>query len=225
MLGTVVEFFEQEKTNFSFPAAVATAFGNLKMIVKEIKLNSLVVQEGTKGKVVSKDDSQEQIIRTTLVFAGAIYGYAATKNDTELLTFADINSRTILKLRDSEVPAFAEKILDKVDELGAELISFGIDETKRTLARTKLADYEEKFASLGSGRTTKKAAAENIPMLFNKADKLLKVLDKLLLGVKDDNPELFSRYTAARSIYDKRAAHNVDEPVVEELAATTTANS
>mgnify|MGYP001605910363 CR=1 FL=1 len=46
-------------------------------------------------------------------------------------------------------------------------------------------------------------------MLFDKADKKLKVLDKLMLGFKESSPELYSRYNAARVIYDKVSSHKV----------------
>ena len=48
-------------------------------------------------------------------------------------------------------------------------------------------------------------------MLFDKADKKLKVLDKLMLGFKESSPELYSRYNAARVIYDKRGSHKVGD--------------
>ena len=170
-------------------------------------MNEKVIQEGTKGKVISRDDSQAELIQTALVFAGAIYGYAAGKNDLELLTFADLDSSTFAKLRDAEIPLRVEKILDKGDEIGAALIPFGITEENRTLARAKLDDYLQKFGSVNTGKGSKKSAAESTQMLFKKMDKKLKVLDKLMLGFKESNPELYSRYNASRIIYDKKASH------------------
>ncbi|MFA5806619.1 MAG: hypothetical protein WC879_18460 [Melioribacteraceae bacterium] len=177
----------------------------------EIDLNEKIIQEGTKGKVISKDDSQAELIKTALVFAGSIYGYAAGKNDMELLTFADINSSTFNKLRDAEIPLTVEKILDKADALGTSLIPFGITEEKRTSGRAGLNDYLQKFGSVNTGKGSKKSARETNLMLFDKADKKLRVLDKLMLGFKESSPELYSRYNAARVIYDKGSSHKVGD--------------
>lgn len=207
MLGTVSDFYNSEKNSFIALPGVVKTFSDIVAIHKEIKLNEKVIQEGTKGKVVSKDLSQEELVKTALVFAGAIYGYAAGINDNELLTFSDINSKTFNNLRDSEIPLTVEKILDKADELAEALIPFGITQEKRTVAKTKLEDYLEKFGSVNTGKITKKSARETNLMLFIKADQKLKVLDKLMLSFKEINPELFSKYNAARVIYDKASSH------------------
>ncbi|MCX6151726.1 MAG: hypothetical protein NTX22_14480 [Ignavibacteriales bacterium] len=212
MLGVVWKFGESVKESFTGVPAIINGFADIEMIHKEIGLNDNVVKEGTKGKVISKDISQDEIISTGLVFAGAIYGYAADKNDAELITFADINSKTFLKQRDSEIPLFVEKILDKAVELGNGLIPYGITEEKRTAAKEKLDDYLEKFGSVSIGKGTKKSAKETIVNLLDKADKKIKVLDKLMISFKESNPELYSKYTAARVIYDKGGSHKADEP-------------
>ena len=207
MLGAVSNFYEAEKSSFTPLPGVTAAFSDVIMIKKEIDLNEKIIQEGTKGKVISKDDSKAELIKTALVFSGSIYGYAADKNDLELLTFADINSSTFNKMRDAEIPLMVEKILDKADEIGEALIPFGITEEKRTTGRVKLNDYLQKYGSVNTGKGSKKSARETNLMLFEKADKKLKVLDKLMFGFKESNPELYSRYTAARVIYDKGSSH------------------
>lgn len=207
MLGSLALFYETEKANFTGMPGLAAAFSDITGIHKEINLNEKVIQDGTKGKVVSKDVSQEELIKNALVFAGSIYGFASASNNSELLTLTDINSKTLLKLRDSEIPITVEKILDKADELADELIPFGITAEKRSAARTKLDDYLEKFGSVSTGKLTKKTARETNLMLFSKADQKLKVTDRLMLAFKESNPELYSKYTAARVIYDKTGTH------------------
>jgi len=77
MLGTVSEFYTTEKDSFTALPGLVAAFADVIAINKEIDLNEQVVQVGTSGKVVSKDGSQDELIKTALVFAGAIYGFAA----------------------------------------------------------------------------------------------------------------------------------------------------
>ena len=207
MLGTVSGFYGEEKDSFIELPGLVTAFSDVISINKEIDLNEKVVQEGTKGKVISKDDSQVELIKTALVFAGAVYGYAAGKNDLELLTFADISSTTFDRMRDAEVPLRVEKILDKADELGAAVVPFGITEEKRTAGRAGLNDYLQKFGSVNTGKGSKKSAAESTQMLLKKVDKKLKVLDKIMFSFKNTKPDLYSRYETSRIIYDKKASH------------------
>jgi len=206
MLQAVSEFYESEKDAFTGLPGVIAAFSDLGLINKEIDLNLKVIKEGIKGKIVSKDNSQDELIKMSLVFAGAVYGYAAVSNDFELLTFMDISSTSFYNLRDAEIPLLAEKILDKADALGAALIPYGISEEKRTNARAMLNDYLQKFGSVSTGRGSKKSATETNDMLLVKMEKKFKALDRLMLGFKEGSPELYSRYNASRVVYDKRGA-------------------
>jgi hypothetical protein len=221
MIGAVSAFYDEEKDSFTTFLPIVTLFIDVKTIYKEIGLNELVITEGIKGKVAAKDISQEEIIKTALVFAGAIYGYAVAQNNAELQTFADVNSYSFTKLRDSEVPLLVEKILDKADEIGDALSSYNITEDKKTSARSNLNSYLEKYGSVSTGRGTKKTARETNQMLFTKADKKLKVLDKLVLGIKESNSELYSKYDAARVIYDKAASRKTAEEIKTTSAAGT----
>lgn len=223
MLCAVYNVYDTEKEAFnSFPAAAA-AFSDIKMIYKEIELNEKIINQGTKGKVDSKNTAQEQVIRTGLILAGAIYAYAVDKNDYELMTFSDLNSKSFSKLRDSEVPITVDNIIDKAEELGDLLIPFGISVEKKTAARQLLNEYTEKYADLNTGKTSKKTANANVAMLLEKADKKLKVLDKLMLNVKESNAELYSKYNAARVIIDKAGSHKIAAPAGSATSAETTA--
>ncbi|MFA6981284.1 MAG: hypothetical protein WC209_18300 [Ignavibacteriaceae bacterium] len=208
MLGTVSGFYTTEKDSFTALPGLVAAFADVIAINKEIDLNEQVVQVGTSGKVVSKDGSQDELIITALVFAGAIYGYAAKENDLELLTFADMNSNTFHKLRDAEIPLRVEKILEKADELAAALVPFGISEAKRNEGKASLDDYVAKFGSVNMGKGGKKSAAESTKKLLKKVDQKLKVLDKLMLPFRKKDTNLYSRYESARMIYDKGGRHN-----------------
>jgi hypothetical protein len=219
MLGSVANFGETEDGAISGIPALATAFADVKSIYREIGLNENILIEGTHGKVVSKDNSQDEVVKTGLVFAGAIFGYAASINDEELINFADISSVTFDRQRDSEIPLTVEKFLNKADELATELVPYGITDEKRTAARAQLDAYLEKFASLSTGKGIRKAARETINILFKKADKKLKILDKLMYGFKESSPDLHTRYETARIIYDKGMNTKPGEQNTETTAA------
>jgi hypothetical protein len=210
MFGKVWNFGDEEKNNFIDTPTISTLFSDIKMIHREIGLNENITKEGIKGKVVSKNVSQAEIIPMGLAVAGGIYGYAVDKADAELISFSDVNCRTFNKLRDSEIPVLIERILDKADDLGDALLPYGITADFRTEANAKLKDHLGKFASLNTGRGAKKTARETISLLFRQGDKKLKVLDKLMLKYKNKNPQLYSKYEAARIIYDKSGAHRLN---------------
>jgi hypothetical protein len=219
MIGSVANFGETENGALAGIPALVNAFSDIKGFYRELGLNENIMIEGTHGKVVSKNVSQEEIINTGLSLAGAIYGYAALKGNDELMNFADIKRGTFGRQRDSEIPLTVEKYLDKADALGAELVPFGITDERRASARERLNDYLEKFSGLSTGKGVKKAARETINILFEKADKKLKILDKLMVGFKTGDPELYSRYTSARMIYDKGIHVPAEEQKAEEATA------
>lgn len=209
MFGKVWNFGEEERNNFTDTPSIPVLIGDIKMIHREISLNDSIIKEGIRGKVASKNVSQAEIIPMGLAVAGGIYGYAVDKADSELISFSDVNIRTFKRLRDSEVPGRIERILDKADELGDSLVPYGITAAFRTDASTKLQDHLGKFATLNTGRGTKKTARETIDLLFIQGDKKLKVLDKLMLKYKSSNSTVYLKYEAARLIYDKAGAHRL----------------
>jgi hypothetical protein len=220
MLCSVYNFYDTEKVDLSSFSAVTAPFTDVKMICKEIELNEKIVNQGTKGKVGSKNTAQEEIIKNGLIIAGAIYAYAVEKNDIELMNFSDLSTRSFARLRDSEIPIKIDDILSKAEELGDLLTQFGATAAKRTAAKLVLDNYTDKFAELNSGKVSKKTANETINLLFDKADKKLKVLDKLMLGVQESNAELYTKYDNARVIIDKAASRKT--AVADSPAQTTT---
>jgi hypothetical protein len=141
MLGKVVRFNEEQKSEFAGIPALGKVTGELKMQSSEIELNMKIISEGTKGKVVSKDVSKEELIDATLKCTGAIFAYAVDAKDAELKVFSDVYSKTFLRKRDSELPGFSELFFDKANELGDKLIPYGFDEAKRAEVRSVLDNY------------------------------------------------------------------------------------
>ena len=219
MLLSVSDFGENNKTVLSAVPALPAAFDQIKLIHQEMSLNADLLTEGTSGKVVSKDVSQDTIIQTGLVIAGALYGYAYDNSDQELMTAADQSSSSFRKLRDSEIPVFINHLLEKAESIGVELANYGIDQQKLTDAKTQLNDYKKKFSAVGEGKSTKKTANATIGLLLGKADPKLRKLDKLMIGFQTSNPALYSNYEAARMIHDKQGAHRTNNhaPAVAEV--------
>ncbi len=79
------------------------------MCHREIETERQYFKEGVKGIVVSKDVSQGELIKTGLVVAGGLYAYAVDNNDSELMTLADLNTKSFGKLRDSEIPVWLKE--------------------------------------------------------------------------------------------------------------------
>ena len=206
--GVVIEFGELYKQQTSTVAKLDAAFGDASLMHKEIGLNKKIVDEGTGGMVISKDISKVTVIKTSLVFAGALFGYAADNNNNELLTFSDLNTRSFTRLRDSQVPLLAESILEKCAALGDALVPSGITAEKRTAFRELLTEHMDKFAALNQGKISKKTANATIKMLLAKFEKKLTVIKKLMLGFEDSNPEMYAKFTAACEINYAAATKN-----------------
>lgn len=210
MLQSVSDFGDNNKTVLSAIPALPAAFDQIRLIHDELALNLGLITEGTSGKVVSKDVSQETIIQSGLVIAGALYGYAFDNNNPELMTAADQNSTSFRKLRDSEIPVFVNHLLQKAESIGDDLAGYGIDAQKKADARSQLDDYKQKFKVLGDGKSNKKTANSTIKLLLSKSEPRLKKLDKLMIGFMSSNPALYSKYQAARMIHDKQGAHRTN---------------
>jgi len=221
MLVAVYGYYLGKKTAANFNRATTSVFEGIHLIVKEIELNEKTLQEGNKGKIASRDVTQDELSTTALVVAGALYGYAAGISDTELLNVSDINSSSLKRMRNSELPIFVESLFDKADSIGDGLIAYGVSAEYRTSARTLLNDYLSKYGEVNSGKTSKSKAHENVRLLLTKADEKLKVLDKLMFGVKVSNPDLYTEYESARVIIDKAVSHNTGSSTENKDAGST----
>lgn len=226
MIVAVYGFYLDKKGEANFNRATASGFEGINLTVKEIALNEKTLQEGNKGKIASRDVTQDELSTTALVVAGALYGYAAGISDMELLKVTDINSTSLKRMRNSELPIFVESLFDKADAIGDGIIPYGISAEFRTSARTLLNDYLSKYGEVNSGRTSKTKAHENVRLLLKKVDDKLKVLDKLMLGVKANNPALYTEYESARVIIDKAVSHSTAGATENtNTASTNTASS
>ena len=208
MLDTVTDFYDNEQGALSTLPAVATVFGNIKVISKEIKENDQIATDGTKARVIAKNAAKEILKQKCLVIAGAIYSYSVDINDEETAALADINSKSLTKLRESEIPGFFNKFIKLATDNAENLVQYGITEEKINDAQRIHDEYVAKFGKVSKGKTTKKGAVKNITALFKTVDKKLKKLDKLMLGIKSVNPEVHRKYESARVIIDKKATHN-----------------
>ncbi len=202
-LGSLGAFYNDQKSGLSGVPALDGVFTDLSSWHREIGLNIKALEGGTKGKTVSKDTSLTGLTRTVLVFTGALYGYADAAGDTELFTFADVSTRTLSKMRESEVPVYAEKVFDKADEIGAGLEPYGITADKRTAARSALNQVIEKYGDLSAGKITKQGANATIKMLIKKSDAKIKVLERLMLSFRENDPALYIKFEAANNIIDR----------------------
>lgn len=72
-------------------------------------------------------------------------------------------------------------------------------------------DYTQKFGDLNTGKNSKQSANATIKMLLEKSDTKIKVIAKLMLGYKESNPSLYTKYEVANTIIDKGGSNGGGE--------------
>lgn len=214
MYAAVYGVGEEHSETFAGVPKLGTNFGALKNVHREININELILTGGTKGSVASKNVSKEELIDTGLVLAGVLYSYAVDTKNIDLKVLTDLNRTNFKRFRESHVPVKVEELLDKADAIGEALIPYGLTAEKRAAARTQLEDYIVIFTTVNTSKAAKNAAREVMTLLFEKADEILIMLDKLMVPFQKTNPEVYFAYKSSRNIIDVGSKKTTEpEPV------------
>ena len=198
-------------TGNEIPTGLNNVKNNLVSVCSEINEQEVLLKNSALGKTRAKDESMEDLIDEAIVTAGVIYAYAVGQGDIELETFANVSERELQKVRETEIPIKVKAILDKADEVGESLETFGITQTERDNLRNKLADFNKKAADQNLGITNKTAARDALDSLFDKADKTVDILEKLMKRFENTQPEFYNRFLAAKNIKNKAVRHKAEE--------------
>ncbi len=205
--GEIVDVINLPGDGIEIPMGIVNAKSNLKLICDEIKVKEEQLKNAAVGKTYAKDKALNEIIEQAVIIAGSIYAFAVAGNNDELEQFAEVNDKTLYNTRETDIPIKAKAVLDKADELGTALEIYGTTQAERDKLRNALADFADKDTIQNTGLGNKTAARDDLTSLFVRADKVVKVIEKLMKKFEQTNPEYYNRFTAANNIKNKAVRH------------------
>jgi hypothetical protein len=181
-------------------ANAKTEFGGL---IKQIDDKNIEKREASAGKMVSKDQAEEDLITSVVKVSAALVAFANRSKNADLKERAEATPSRLRQLRDTELVSRATAIQAAANEVMGSLSDYGIKAETLTDLNSKITVFDAAIKSRQSSVAERSAAGIDLADLFDNADALLKnELDKLVELVKDSHKQFYNIYQSARVIKD-----------------------
>lgn len=131
---------------------------------------------------------------------------------------ASLNGARLSQMSAREISIKAESILALATANAEQLVSRGTSAESLAGLRSKIDSFDKAVGMQGTGLAKQVGATESLPDLFKKADEILhEELNGLVENLRDDYPDFYAQYNAAKEIKDLGTRHN-PAPEVPETA-------
>ncbi len=207
MYALIILFFAKFDTTLKTFAPILAQ--SLALKAKEIKIRSLLDQQGSKskGKTLTKEALRESTVELVLALAQVACGWAiATKNKT-LQTIFDVEE-TDFSITQDEFVIMVDNILQALTDNLTELLTYDITAINITEAKNMELDYMAAKEQPKQHTTAKKTITNTLTKEFKAADGILLICDKLMPGrYKKTHSEMVTEYLYNRKIYVPGVRH------------------
>lgn len=177
----------------------------LEEITNELEI--LSVEQGTDitGITDNKGDVQGNLSDTTVDVAGAVYTYAMSINDKDLMAKVNFTPGLIPDMNGGDLIIAAEVVLAEAKKVAPLLLADnGISAEDLTEMETLITLYKEVKPAPRVARVDHASATERIRLLFLEMTQLFRgTLDRLAVQFKKKDLDFYLKYRAARNIVHK----------------------
>lgn len=157
----------------------------------------------TKGSADKKKSNEVQLIDRLINISGALYVYARSVKNEELISISKLNKSSLTKIRDTELLQTAKAIYQKANENKTNLETYGVSSTDITDFNDKLKAYDDSLSSRESKSAQSKTARKALKKEFDNVDDILKEdIDNLVRLLNEKNPKFYEDYKSSRVIKD-----------------------
>ncbi len=189
--------------------ALDTARLAFKSQIANIRATDLVATTTLTGIAQDKNNTKMVLIDACIQYAGSICAFAANNNNNTLYNEIYKSESDIKRLRDDQLPIYAQLLYDRLNTNLAALADFGINTGTLTNFNSIITYYNAVSQSPRSAMSTRKAAVADLKVQFKDVSNYLKkVIDKLVITLKPTHPFFVEEYLNDRNIYDDGGPSN-----------------
>ena len=185
-------------------AVIAATMANIDKIIVDIGKASARQNRKTSGLTKQKREYRKKLNTQSDVTLGIIRSYAITINDKNLYDNSNLTLSEIRKIKDSEILIKVGTITKFVTNNMAELVPYGMND-KMMLDYSEATDgYKEFLSKPQIIIAERKTATGNLVKLFDALEiELNDYLDNHMMQYKLSEPQFYSDYINARTIFDE----------------------
>ena len=223
MFKTVDIATENHATVIDAILPLKSARTELKQII--VNLGNAVQKQSTNisGYTEEKKQRRQKMTDQTFVVGQLVSAFAIAKNMTALDAEVNYSITTLNRMSDDEVGEICNKVYLKAKEHLADLADYGITTAVLNELKELIDNYNSKTQLNKVTLEQKSEQTKIIAELIKDGKALLtNSFDKLMLILRNTNPEAYNAYVAARNSMPKRHAKKSNGEVIEEEAGILT---
>ena len=223
MFKTVDIATENHATVIDAILPLKSARTELKQII--VNLGNAVQKQSTNisGYTEEKKQRRQKMTDQTFVVGQLVSAFAIAKNLKALDAEVNYPASTLNRMQDDEVGEICNKVYLKAKEHLADLADYGITTAVLNELKELIDNYNSKTQLNKVTLEQKSEQTKIIAQLIKEGKALLtNSFDKLMLILRNTNPEAYNTYVAARNSMPKRHAKKSNGEVIEEEAGILT---
>ena len=223
MFKTVDIATENHATVIDAILPLKSARTELKQII--VNLGNAVQKQSTNisGYTEEKKQRRQKMTDQTFVVGQLVSAFAIAKNLKALDAEVNYPASTLNRMQDDEVGEICNKVYLKAKEHLADLADYGITTAVLNELKELIDNYNSKTQLNKVTLEQKSEQTKIIAQLIKDGKALLtNSFDKLMLILRNTNPEAYNAYVAARNSMPKRHAKKSNGEVIEEEAGILT---
>lgn len=183
----------------------AVSYANLLSTIDEIQLIGEMQGINKTGLAMDKNRLKKKLIALAVKYSNKVAILAKlTKNDT-LLKEVRFNESDLVRLSEVTLKDRVKIIYDKAEANLGSLAEQGLTpDTQKQFLETITA-FNNALETPRTGIAEKRKATQKLPVLFDKADSEIEIMDLAAASAKDEYPDFFNGYKTSRKLVDSNS--------------------
>lgn len=155
-----------------------------------------------KGITVDKNKLKTNLVTLTLKYSGKISIFAIAENNETLLHEVRLNESDLNKIAGVILRDKARIIYDRVQANLENLKEQGINEETQKKFLDSINAFNNALSTPRTSIAERRLATQKLAVLFKSADDTLEIMDLASQSAKDEQPDFYYAYKAARKLVD-----------------------
>ncbi|MDO9340814.1 MAG: carboxypeptidase-like regulatory domain-containing protein [Bacteroidales bacterium] len=203
-LGTRNFVSQNEATANRIPK-FATAYAILLNTTDEIQLIGEMQGINKTGLAMDKNKLKMTLIALAVKYSNKVAILAKLTNNDTLLKEVRFNESDLVRLSEVTLKERVQIIYDKAEANIVNLAEQGITPDTQKVFLETITAFNKALETSRTGIAEKRKATQKLPVLFDKADSEIEIMDLAAGSSKDEFPDFFNGYKTSRKLIDSNS--------------------
>lgn len=196
----------------------ASSYAILLSTIDEIQLIGEMQGINKTGLALDKNKLKKKLIALAVKNSNKVAILAKLNQNDTLLKEVRFNESELVRLSEVTLKDRVKIIYDKVEANLPNLAEQGLtSETQKQFLETITA-FNNALETPRTGIAEKRKATQKLPVLFDKADSEIEIMDLAAASAKDEYPDFFNTYKTSRKLVDSNTGKLALRATARELA-------